>query len=67
MHQPTEPEPTRQDAEQAQPPQLCCHCGNLTAQPVRVGEVHTASGAGRDLYACRKHAQRYETQAEGRP
>ncbi|AVH61576.1 MULTISPECIES: hypothetical protein [Streptomyces] len=57
MNQPTEPEPAVQAADKPDPiPQLCCHCGELTREPVLVGEVHTASGAGSSIFACPKDA-----------
>lgn len=54
MHEPTDPPAARQTADTM--PQLCCHCGDLTREPVLVGSVHTPSGAGSDLYACPKDA-----------
>ncbi|MYY09446.1 hypothetical protein GT204_11115 [Streptomyces sp. SID4919] len=39
-------------------PQYCCRCGVLTEEPVLVEEVHSASGPGLDVYACRDHALR---------
>lgn len=54
MTHPTEPPPERQSADTI--PQLCCHCGELTREPVLVGEVHTSSGAGSSIFACPKDA-----------
>ncbi|MDH2391807.1 hypothetical protein QCN29_24120 [Streptomyces sp. HNM0663] len=39
-------------------PQPCHACGITTDHPVRVGEVHAASGPGRTLYACPAHTPR---------
>lgn len=40
-------------------PQLCCYDGQLTAEPIKVDEVHTSSGAGTDIFACPEHAHLY--------
>jgi hypothetical protein len=50
MTHPTDPAPERQTADAI--PQLCCHCGRLTREPVLVGEAYTPSGAGSSIYAC---------------
>lgn len=55
MNQPRENAQTRQTADGPEP-QHCCSCGRLTDTPVRVGEVHTASGAGSTIWACPDHA-----------
>ncbi|OKH91794.1 hypothetical protein AB852_26335 [Streptomyces uncialis] len=39
-------------------PQYCCRCGVLTEDPVLVEAVHSASGPGLDIYACRDHTFR---------
>ncbi|MFD7999977.1 hypothetical protein [Streptomyces mirabilis] len=53
MNHPTEPPPERQGAEAI--PQLCCHCGELTREPVLVDQAASPSGPV-DLYACPKDA-----------
>lgn len=40
-------------------PQPCCYDGQLTDDPIKVDEVHTSSGAGRDVIACPAHAPMY--------
>lgn len=54
MEQPTNPPPENQTADTI--PQLCCHCGQLTREPVLVGQAGSPSGAGRDIFACPKDA-----------
>jgi hypothetical protein len=56
VNQPTDPPAPRQSPDTTPIPQLCCHCGELTREPVLVGEVHTASGAGASVFACPKDA-----------
>lgn len=41
--------------------QPCCHDGVLTAEPVKIGEAHTAAGAGRDIFSCPRHLPLYQT------
>jgi hypothetical protein len=33
----------------------------LTAEPVKIGEAHTAAGAGRDIFSCPRHLPLYQT------
>jgi len=56
MTHPTEPPGEHQTADTAPIPQLCCHCGELTREPVLVGQAGSPSGAGRDVFACPKDA-----------
>ncbi|MFC9247736.1 hypothetical protein ACFT7S_28120 [Streptomyces sp. NPDC057136] len=50
-------------SEQALPQlEYCCHDGQLTRDPVAVDEVHSSSGAGTSVYACREHAHLYGPQ-----
>ncbi|MFF9309860.1 hypothetical protein ACF1BS_03025 [Streptomyces sp. NPDC014748] len=46
-------------------PQICCHCGRLTREPVLVGEAYTSSGAGRSIYACPDDAPLFGEQYTG--
>ncbi|MDR3079473.1 MAG: hypothetical protein LBV60_00840 [Streptomyces sp.] len=50
MHEPTDPAPVHQTADAI--PQLCCHCGRVTRQPVLVDDVYTPAGEGSEVYAC---------------
>ncbi|MFF4791793.1 hypothetical protein ACFY2M_18990 [Streptomyces sp. NPDC001276] len=54
MHEPTDPAPERQTINAI--PQLCCHCGRVTWEPVLVDDVHTPAGEGSEVYACPDHA-----------
>lgn len=56
--EPTDP-PPRHDSEPATEPQICCDCGYVTHRPIKVGEAYASAGAGRDVYACPRHAGRY--------
>lgn len=37
----------------------CCHCGNLTREPIVVARAFSSSGAGSAVYACPEHAGHY--------
>lgn len=39
--------------------QPCDRCGRVTEDAQLVREVHSASGGGRNIYACGKHASLY--------
>ena len=58
MDQPTDPVPERQ-SEQAAEPQICCDCGYITYEPIKVGEAYAAGGVGQDVFACPRHAPSY--------
>lgn len=58
VDEPTDPPPGRQTAS-ATEPQVCCDCGYLTREPVKIGEAYASAGAGRDIFACPRHAPRY--------
>jgi hypothetical protein len=58
MEKPTGAEPEHQTVEEPGP-QICCDCGHLTHNPIKVGEAWATGGAGRDIYACPPHAPRY--------
>ncbi|WP_413758809.1 hypothetical protein [Streptomyces sp. MMBL 11-3] len=38
---------------------MCARCERTTAEPVLVHEVHAATGAGFNVYACRECADHY--------
>ncbi|WP_026252797.1 hypothetical protein [Streptomyces sp. PsTaAH-124] len=61
MDHPTDPPPARHTPAT----HLCCHCGQLTRQPVLIDEVHTPSGEGRGVYACPEDAPRFADQPTG--
>ncbi|MGY0061600.1 hypothetical protein ACWY4P_34540 [Streptomyces sp. LZ34] len=44
--------------------QICARCDKPTTTPVIVGQVHSASGGGRTIYACPKHAARFPAQRD---
>ena len=46
------PQPTESSSPRQALAQICCFCGKVTDEPVKVGEVHTAAGVGSDIYAC---------------
>lgn len=58
MANPTDPPPAA-DRDATPTPQICCDCGYLTREPIKVGEAYAAAGAGRDVYACPRHAGQY--------
>ena len=58
MDNPTDPPPPVQTAHKPEP-QICCDCGFVTHQPVKVGEAYATGGAGRDVFACPRHAPHY--------
>lgn len=53
MDHPTNPPPERQTADTI--PQLCCHCGQVTREPVLVDEAASPTGPV-PLYACPQDA-----------
>lgn len=58
VDEPTDPGPERQGSDPIQP-EMCCDCGYLTYEPVKVGEAYATGGAGRDVFACPRHAPQY--------
>ncbi|MFJ6560006.1 hypothetical protein ACIQMV_09010 [Streptomyces sp. NPDC091412] len=63
MTNPTDPAPGRQTTDTI--PQLCCHCGRVTRQPVLVDDVHTPAGEGNEVYACPDDAVLFGEQYAG--
>lgn len=45
--------------ERSSPVRMCVRCEQVTDEPVLVHEVHSATGPGWNVYACRRCAPRF--------
>ncbi|MEU2107327.1 hypothetical protein [Streptomyces sp. NPDC019507] len=45
--------------DRSSPVRMCVRCEQITDEPVLVHEVHSASGPGWNVYACRRCAPRF--------
>ncbi|MER7816603.1 hypothetical protein [Streptomyces sp. NPDC096153] len=45
--------------DRSPPVRMCVRCEQVTDEPVLVHEVHSASGPGWNVYACRRCAPRF--------